>query len=264
LGWEAVIPRNGTGIYFLPQPPFVAGTVISSAAVNSDLSDIAAALTGSFARDGQSSMSGQFKAVDGALAAPGLSFNNETNTGFTRPGVGQLGVVIQGVQIATFSSVGIVSTTPTATPLDNSTKIASTAYVDAAIVAIPPIVPATTVMLFWQAAAPTGWTKLVTQNDKALRVVSGTGGVAGGTNAFSTVMAQTVVGSSTLSTAQLAVHAHSIANQGSGTAGPGGCISVAVATAGGGTSGNAGSGTSHNHTITMGIQFIDIILCSKD
>ena len=42
-------------------------------------------------------------------------------------------------------------------------------------------VPAGTVMLFIQASAPVGWTKLTTQNDKALRIVSGsTGGSAGG------------------------------------------------------------------------------------
>jgi hypothetical protein len=60
-----------------------------------------------------------------------------------------------------------------------------------------------TVMLFYQAAAPTGWTKLTTQNDKALRVVSGSGGVAGGTNPFSTVMAQAATGNHTLSRAEL-------------------------------------------------------------
>lgn len=43
-------------------------------------------------------------------------------------------------------------------------------------------IPAGTVMLFVQASAPVGWTKLVTQDDKALRIVSGsTGGSAGGT-----------------------------------------------------------------------------------
>ena len=60
------------------------------------------------------------------------------------------------------------------------------------------IVPPGTVMLFYQAAAPLGWTKLTTQNDKALRVVSGNGGVAGGTNSFSSVMAQSVTGNTTL------------------------------------------------------------------
>lgn len=39
---------------------------------------------------------------------------------------------------------------------------------------------------FCQAAAPTGWTKDVTYNDKMLRVVSGAGGAVSGTWAFTT------------------------------------------------------------------------------
>jgi len=241
----------------------VAGTVISSAAVNSDLSDIASALTGSFARDGQSSMTGQFKAVDGSLAAPGLSFGNETNTGFTRPGAGQIGTVIQGVQVATFNSTGIVSTTPTVAPLDNSTKLASTGYVDAAITAAQTFA-AGTVVLFYQTNAPTGWTKLTTQNDKALRVVSGSGGVAGGTNAFSTVFAQTVVGSHTDTTAEMPSHAHGTALQ-QNTCGGAGISYLNPGGAGAFLQTNAaGGGGAHNHTITMSIQYIDIILCSKN
>lgn len=46
-------------------------------------------------------------------------------------------------------------------------------------------IPVGTVKLFFQAAAPTGWTKLTSQNDKALRVVSGSGGGSGGTYAVS-------------------------------------------------------------------------------
>lgn len=45
--------RNGSGVYSLPQAPFVSGTTISSTAVNSDFSDIATALTQSIASDGQ-------------------------------------------------------------------------------------------------------------------------------------------------------------------------------------------------------------------
>lgn len=48
------------------------------------------------------------------------------------------------------------------------------------------IFPATTALVFFQAAAPTGWTKQTAQNDKYLRVVSGTGGGSGGTGAAST------------------------------------------------------------------------------
>src|SRR6266446_6509737 len=39
------MPFNGSGVYSLPQTPFVTNTTISSSAVNSDFSDIAAALT---------------------------------------------------------------------------------------------------------------------------------------------------------------------------------------------------------------------------
>jgi len=44
--------RDGSGTYTLPEAAFVFGTVISETAVNSDLSDIATALTGSIAKNG--------------------------------------------------------------------------------------------------------------------------------------------------------------------------------------------------------------------
>lgn len=59
------------------------------------------------------------------------------------------------------------------------------AQLDAAISSGNISVDAGTVMLFYQAAAPTGWTKSTAHNDKALRVVSGTGGGSGGTHALS-------------------------------------------------------------------------------
>jgi len=65
------------------------------------------------------------------------------------------------------------------------------------------VIPVGTTMVFYQAAAPVGWTKVTTHNDKALRVVSGAGGGAGGVNPFSTVMAQSVVGNKTLALADL-------------------------------------------------------------
>jgi hypothetical protein len=42
------------------------------------------------------------------------------------------------------------------------------------------ILSTNTVALFYQATAPTGWTRIDTHNNKALRVVSGTGSAAGG------------------------------------------------------------------------------------
>lgn len=106
------MPRNGSGSYSLPQAAFVAGTTISSASMNSDLSDIATALTGSLPRDGQAGMTGQLKIPDGSSIAPALTFSNETNTGFTRPAANQIGVVINGIQVELFSAVGITGSVP--------------------------------------------------------------------------------------------------------------------------------------------------------
>lgn len=46
--------RNGSGTYNRAVSPYVAGTTITAASVNSEMDDIATALTGSMARDGQS------------------------------------------------------------------------------------------------------------------------------------------------------------------------------------------------------------------
>jgi hypothetical protein len=77
-----------------------------------------------------------------------------------------------------------------------------------------------TLMLFQQTAAPTGWTKSTTHNNKALRVVSGTAS-SGGSVDFTTAFAsQTPTGSviitsvtgtagaTTLSTPQIPAHNH--------------------------------------------------------
>lgn len=66
-----------------------------------------------------------------------------------------------------------------------------------------------TVLLFYQAAAPTGWTRVTTQNDKFIRVVSaGSPGTAGGVNAASTNLQHTHTGPSHTHTS--AAHSHSL------------------------------------------------------
>jgi hypothetical protein len=47
------MPRNGSGTYTRPQADYVPGTTILATSVNSDLNDMAQALTASIARDGQ-------------------------------------------------------------------------------------------------------------------------------------------------------------------------------------------------------------------
>jgi hypothetical protein len=82
-------------------------------------------------------------------------------------------------------------------------------------------IPSGTVMLFYQASAPTGWTQVTTLNDYALRIVSGTGGTTGGTTAFSTVFANQTptittsglsVGATTLSSTQIPAHTHTLSS----------------------------------------------------
>lgn len=137
--------------------------------------------------------------------------------------------------------------------------------------------PAGTKMLFAQASAPTGWTKDTTHNDKSLRVVSGTGGGSGGTVAFSTLFGRTAVDGSSLSIAQLAAHLHqeTSSDQPSGaTAGSGsGSASKGIgshAPSYNNTSGAAintlsnGSGATHTHGLDLRVQYVDVIIASKD
>ena len=149
---------------------------------------------------------------------------------------------------------------PTATPGTNTTQLATTAFVLANAASFP----ATTAMLFAQTSAPTGWTKSTTHNDKALRVVSGTAS-SGGTNSFSTVMAQTTVGATTLTTAQIPAHNHpTYADSGARADSVGGTTYPLLTLTGGNTGNNTGGGGSHNHSITMAMQYVDVIIATKD
>lgn len=140
--------------------------------------------------------------------------------------------------------------------------------------------PAGTAMLFVQTAAPTGWTKSTTHNDKALRVVSGAAS-SGGTTAFSTVFANQTptisntlsVGSTTLTTTQMPSHTHTVSAYSGcgGTPGiqdqSGGNLTRTV------TSSATGGGGSHNHSIsggitssaiTLNVQYVDVIIATKN
>jgi hypothetical protein len=136
--------------------------------------------------------------------------------------------------------------------------------------------PSGTVMVFYQASAPTSWTQVTTQNNKALRVVSGTGGGTGGTHALtsppSTSHTHTgpshthstpshshshslSAGAHTLSTSQMPSHSHTVqrvtaAWYGSTLALNG--TTQASSTTGVSTSSSGGS-SSHSHSLSGSI-----------
>lgn len=132
--------------------------------------------------------------------------------------------------------------------------------------------PSGTVMLFVQSAAPTGWTKSTAHNDKTLRVVSGSVS-SGGSVAFSTAFASRSVtgsislGATTLSTAQMPSHTHSAAGVYMNSAVSGGETGAAY----NGSTGSAGGGGSHTHStsftgdaINMAVQYVDVIIATKN
>lgn len=102
------MPRNGSGVYSLPAGnPVVPGTTIDAAWANSTLEDMANEITNSLSRTGAGGMIAPFRIADGSAAAPGLSFLNETNSGYYRAGTATITWVIQGVPVATFSTTGL-------------------------------------------------------------------------------------------------------------------------------------------------------------
>jgi hypothetical protein len=134
--------------------------------------------------------------------------------------------------------------------------------------------PTGTVIPFFQATAPTGWTQITTYNDGALRVVNTAGGGMGGSIGFSTAMkSQPVTGSNsavTLATSQIPAHNHTFSiGRNTGSIMPDydptdGNSYVASA-----PTDYTGGGGSHNHTFTgaainLAVFYINVIIASKD
>lgn len=138
--------------------------------------------------------------------------------------------------------------------------------------------PPGTAILFVQSTAPTGWTKSTTHNDKALRVVSGSVS-SGGSVPFSSAMTNKSmsIGGTTLSINQMPSHNHTWTAVTAAVVGQNtyyrynyGYTSITGGEVTGSTSGDVasqGGGQSHTHSISnidMNIQYIDVIICTKD
>ena len=177
--------------------------------------------------------------------------------------------------------------------LDGDTGVAATGssipmHPDAIAYLSNQLFPSGTKMMFVQTAAPTGWTKDTTHNNKALRVVSGTAG-SGGNASFTDVFHPTraisgSVGSTTLSTSQIPSHRHFVRGDtrtdsvGINFGGNGGTSTNMTPLSDGANSSTytgalygwyEGGGGSHNHTFSgtsldMGVLYVDTIIATKD
>jgi len=171
--------------------------------------------------------------------------------------------------------------------------VANAAFAKANTVSGQTIASGTT-MTFQQTTAPTGFTKVTTYNDYAMRIVSGS--VANKTNgvAFTTAFASQTpsgsvstsvsgsVGSTTLSTSQIPSHSHTASTSAIEVTTLGGPIQYSPEgsfsyTTGSVTVDAAGGGGSHNHSfsgsasstftgsaINMAVNYVDFILATAN
>lgn len=97
--------RNSAGTYALPSGnPVVSGTTITSAWANNTLSDISTELTSSLDRSGRGAMLAPLQCVAGTVAAPGLTFSGDVDTGLYRASANNPAMAAGGVQAQEWST----------------------------------------------------------------------------------------------------------------------------------------------------------------
>jgi hypothetical protein len=191
-----------------------------------------------------------------------------------------MSVIINGTAGVTFpDSVLQTSGVPAPGTVGNALISNGTIWTSAAI-STKPFVTGTS-MLFRQTAAPTGWTKVTTYNDYALRIVSGaasTGGSVAFTTAFASGLssgsttAGGTVGSTTLGTGEIPSHDHSISTSIYGGGGSRSNVGNQAtnsyntgSTGGGGSHTHSFTGTGHTHTLpSFAVQYVDVIIANID
>ena len=142
--------------------------------------------------------------------------------------------------------------------------------------------PSGTQLLFYQASAPSGWTKVTGVGNRVVKIVEDTsGGTTGGTNNFSdtfkslstnSVSTSGTVGGTSLSVAQLAKHTHTTLGSSSSSGYDAANYfehSSLSSTSTGSTGSNQShshsfTGSSHSHTVNLSVKYINVIVCRKD
>lgn len=134
--------RNGSGTMSIPNS-FTPSTTALSSDVNENFTDVASEITNSLALDGQSVMAGQFKAANGTVSAPSVTFGSDLDSGIYRIGANNLGVAVNGAKVVDVATTGV-----TVTGDVNATVIKQGTY---------RLVPAGVTVPYAGASAPDGW-----------------------------------------------------------------------------------------------------------
>lgn len=266
------MPYNGSGVFsrVYNWATDKANTVpVTASRMDGEDDGFATGLSTAICKDGQSTTTGRIpfalgaSSMAGSTSAVSYAQNNDNNTGIYFPAADQVGIAAGGVAALTLTSTA-ATLYGQGLPFDAGTK-----------------------MLFQQTAAPTGWTKQTTHNDKALRVVSGTAS-SGGSVAFTTALAAFNLAQNQLPNTTLSVSGTCPAATITGTA------ALAVASGAAGTNAQeyasgtpvavyntsvhlgmdakaltSGATSSINggvvqSAINLAVQYVDLIIASKD
>jgi len=109
----AIASRNSSGTYSVTASgtfPFVPGTSISSATMNSVFSDLSTEMTDSLSRSGKGGMLAPLRTPDGSVTAPAWSFSNETGSGLYRIGSHDFGLSVNQTKTHEWTSTGEICT----------------------------------------------------------------------------------------------------------------------------------------------------------
>jgi hypothetical protein len=315
------VSGNGAGLTAINASNVSTGTIANArttaASANGASTIVARDANGSFSANVVTATSGSFTSVSGNGSALTAINGSNVTTGtvanarttaatangastivlrgasgeFSAGAITSVSISGNGVALTAINASNIASGTVATARLGTGTANASTflrgdsTY---AVVSSGTTIPAGTVMIFGQTAAPTGFTKLTDQDNAGLRVVSGTASTGGSVNFTTAFASQTPsisitgisgsAGNTTLSTPQIPSHTHTVStdfkgpgyqvdrNNWASTDGTQTTLSTG-ATGGGGAHNHPfsfSSGTATSSAINLAVKYVDVIRATKD